>query len=102
MPESSVTKDDAPENPIRIGTTAFGAGGQPLLFIFGPCVIETEELIRQVSERLAEIGRSSKLPSFSNRVSTRPTGRASRAFAARVSKKGWRFSNASDGPPGCR
>ena len=60
MPESSVTKDDAPENPIRFGTTAFGAG-QPLLFILGPCVIESEDLIRQVSERLAEIGRQLKV-----------------------------------------
>jgi len=60
VPESSVTKDDAPENPIRFGTTAFGAG-QPLLFILGPCVIESEDLIRQVSERLAEIGRQLKV-----------------------------------------
>jgi 2-dehydro-3-deoxyphosphooctonate aldolase (KDO 8-P synthase) len=60
VPESSVAKHDAPENPVQFGTMACGVG-QPLLLIVGPCVIESEELIRQVSERLAEIGRQLKV-----------------------------------------
>jgi 2-dehydro-3-deoxyphosphooctonate aldolase (KDO 8-P synthase) len=61
VPESSVPKHGSPENPIRIGKIACGAG-EPLLFIAGPCVIESEELIRQVSERLAEVAERLKVP----------------------------------------
>jgi 2-dehydro-3-deoxyphosphooctonate aldolase (KDO 8-P synthase) len=60
VPESSVANHAAPENPVRLETSACGTG-QPLLFILGPCVIESEELIRQVSECLAEIGRQLKV-----------------------------------------
>lgn len=43
-----------PNNPVRIRGMACGAG-QPLLVIAGPCVIESEALIMEVSKRLAEI-----------------------------------------------
>lgn len=43
-----------PRNPVDVRGRACGTG-QPLLFIAGPCVIESEELIEQVSSRLAEI-----------------------------------------------
>ncbi|MDB5390288.1 MAG: 2-dehydro-3-deoxyphosphooctonate aldolase [Planctomycetaceae bacterium] len=43
-----------PANPVQIGPLQCGRG-LPLLFIAGPCVIETEELITEVSNRLAEI-----------------------------------------------
>ena len=43
-----------PANPVAIGNHACGRG-QPLLFIAGPCVIETEELVLEVGNRLAEL-----------------------------------------------
>lgn len=43
-----------PENPITIGPYRCGRG-EPLLFIAGPCVIESEELVLQVAARLREI-----------------------------------------------
>lgn len=42
-----------PDNPIRIGNLECGAG-HPLLFIAGPCVIESEELVLDVAKQLAE------------------------------------------------
>lgn len=42
-----------PENPIKIGNLTCGQE-QPLLFIAGPCVIESESLILDVAKRLAE------------------------------------------------
>jgi 2-dehydro-3-deoxyphosphooctonate aldolase (KDO 8-P synthase) len=41
-------------NPVHVDRYLCGPG-QPLLFIIGPCVIESEELIRQVSGDLAEL-----------------------------------------------
>ncbi len=43
-----------PENPITIGGHACG-GANPLLFIAGPCVIESEEMVLEIGRRLAEI-----------------------------------------------
>ena len=45
------------ENPVRVRSTECGSG-QPLLFIAGPCVIESEELVLTVAERLAELAAS--------------------------------------------
>ena len=45
-----------PMNPVDVRGMLCGAG-QPLLVIAGPCVIESEELIREVSGRLAEMAR---------------------------------------------
>ena len=42
------------ENPVRVGETACGAGEQ-LLLIAGPCVIESDELTRDIAARLAEM-----------------------------------------------
>ncbi len=43
-----------PANPVQIGPHRCGRG-LPLLFIAGPCVIESEQLILDVSQRLAEM-----------------------------------------------
>jgi 2-dehydro-3-deoxyphosphooctonate aldolase (KDO 8-P synthase) len=43
-----------PHNPVRIGQWSCGRG-LPLLFIAGPCVIESEELVLQVAHRLAQV-----------------------------------------------
>ncbi|MCH8828676.1 MAG: 3-deoxy-8-phosphooctulonate synthase [Planctomycetes bacterium] len=45
-----------PVNPLRIGEYRCGAG-QPLLFIAGPCVIESESLVMDVAGRLAGMAR---------------------------------------------
>jgi 2-dehydro-3-deoxyphosphooctonate aldolase (KDO 8-P synthase) len=50
-----------PENPVSIGNYQCGTG-QPLLFIAGPCVIESEELILEVAQRLAEIAAAVDVP----------------------------------------
>ncbi len=50
-----------PENPVKIGTHACGAGC-PLLFIAGPCVIETEESALAIAVRLAEIAAELQVP----------------------------------------
>jgi 2-dehydro-3-deoxyphosphooctonate aldolase (KDO 8-P synthase) len=60
VPDSSVPNHGTPENPLRIGNIACGAGA-PLLFIAGPCVIESEDLISRVSERLAEVAERLKV-----------------------------------------
>jgi 2-dehydro-3-deoxyphosphooctonate aldolase (KDO 8-P synthase) len=44
-----------PDQPVTIGTFRCGAG-EPLLFIAGPCVIESETLVLEVASRLREIG----------------------------------------------
>jgi 2-dehydro-3-deoxyphosphooctonate aldolase (KDO 8-P synthase) len=41
-------------NPVQIGRDRCGAG-QPLLFIAGPCVIESESLVLEVARRLAAL-----------------------------------------------
>ena len=46
-----------PNNPVQVGRWKCGRG-LPLLFIAGPCVIESEELVMQVARRLAEIADS--------------------------------------------
>lgn len=43
-----------PANPLAVDAYLCGAR-QPLLFIAGPCVIESEELIRETSRRLADL-----------------------------------------------
>ena len=43
-------------NPVRIRGRSTGTG-QPLLFIAGPCVMESQHLLLSVAERLAGIGR---------------------------------------------
>ena len=43
-----------PVNPVSVGEFLCGRE-QPLLFIAGPCVIESEQLILEVGNRLAEI-----------------------------------------------
>ncbi|RPI77648.1 MAG: 3-deoxy-8-phosphooctulonate synthase, partial [Planctomycetaceae bacterium] len=50
-----------PENPITIGPYRCGRGA-PLLFIAGPCVIESEELAMQVAVRLRELRDELKIP----------------------------------------
>ncbi|MBI3862135.1 MAG: 3-deoxy-8-phosphooctulonate synthase [Planctomycetia bacterium] len=42
-----------PDNPVTIGPWHCGKG-QPLLFIAGPCVIESEQLVLDVAKRLAD------------------------------------------------
>ena len=46
-----------PNNPVLVDRWKCGRG-LPLLFIAGPCVIESEELVMQVARRLAEISAS--------------------------------------------
>ena len=43
-----------PANPVLVNSRPCGRN-QPLLFIAGPCVIESEPLVLQVAERLAQI-----------------------------------------------
>jgi 2-dehydro-3-deoxyphosphooctonate aldolase (KDO 8-P synthase) len=43
-----------PNNPITIGPHQCGRG-RPLLFIAGPCVIESEELVTQTADELAAL-----------------------------------------------
>ena len=50
-----------PSNPVYIGEIPCGAGF-PLVFIAGPCVMESEALITGVSARLAEIAASQGTP----------------------------------------
>ncbi len=46
-----------PQNPVTVGTAECGTK-RPLLFIAGPCVIESEELVLRVAETLAELAAS--------------------------------------------
>lgn len=50
-----------PDNPVAIGPYRCGTA-QPLLFIAGPCVIESEALILDVAHRLAEIKEQLRIP----------------------------------------
>jgi 2-dehydro-3-deoxyphosphooctonate aldolase (KDO 8-P synthase) len=43
-----------PKNPVSIGGSRCGRG-RPLLFIAGPCVIESEDLITRVADELAAL-----------------------------------------------
>jgi 2-dehydro-3-deoxyphosphooctonate aldolase (KDO 8-P synthase) len=47
--------------PVRIGDTACGSG-QPLLWILGPCVIESHDLTLRIAETLAELKERLNLP----------------------------------------
>ena len=51
----------SPDNPVAVGPWKCGLDS-PLLFIAGPCVIESESLIREVSLRLAEISQDLGVP----------------------------------------
>lgn len=46
-----------PNNPVTVGSAECGQR-QPLLFIAGPCVIESEELVLRVAGTLAELAAS--------------------------------------------
>ena len=50
-----------PDNPVSIGPYRCGKG-QPLLFIAGPCVIESERLVLDVGSRLAELAERLNVP----------------------------------------
>jgi len=50
-----------PSNPFAIGPWQVGQG-RPLVLFAGPCVIESEELVLQVAERLKQIGEELRLP----------------------------------------
>ncbi len=50
-----------PANPVSIGNYRCGTG-QPLLFIAGPCVIESERLILDVAQRLADLAAKLHVP----------------------------------------
>jgi 2-dehydro-3-deoxyphosphooctonate aldolase (KDO 8-P synthase) len=50
-----------PTNPVPIRNWLCGRG-QPLVFIAGPCVIETEQLVLDVGRRLAEIAAQLGVP----------------------------------------
>jgi 2-dehydro-3-deoxyphosphooctonate aldolase (KDO 8-P synthase) len=52
---------DVPNNPIHLGKIACGAG-HPLLFILGPCVIESPDLVSEVSGKLAELASRLEVP----------------------------------------
>ena len=46
-----------PHNPVQIGPHRCGKG-QPLLFIAGPCVIESDQLVLDVARRLADVAQT--------------------------------------------
>ncbi len=50
-----------PENPVSIGNYTCG-GENPLVFIAGPCVIESEESTLAIAVRLAEIAAELNIP----------------------------------------
>lgn len=62
MDATSLGKDlPVPANPVTIGQSRCGAG-LPLLFIAGPCVIESEQLVLDLAHRLAEIAARLEVP----------------------------------------
>ena len=50
-----------PSNPVPIGPVLCGRG-QPLAFLAGPCVLESESLAFEVADRLADLAARLKLP----------------------------------------
>lgn len=50
-----------PQNPVSIGNIPCGTS-QPLVFIAGPCVIESEELVLTTAHQLAEMAARDNLP----------------------------------------
>lgn len=49
-----------PNNPVKVGPWQCGRG-LPLMFIAGPCVIESEELVLEVARRLADLSREKNI-----------------------------------------
>ncbi|MEZ6145682.1 MAG: hypothetical protein R3B91_09760 [Planctomycetaceae bacterium] len=49
-----------PENPVNLGGSQCGRG-QPLLFIAGPCVIESEDLVFHIADTLQGIAAKQNL-----------------------------------------
>lgn len=49
------------QNPVALGSLKCGSD-QPLVFIAGPCVIESEELVLTTAKQLAEIASRENLP----------------------------------------
>ena len=47
--------------PVTIGNAVCGPG-QPLLWILGPCVIESHDLTLRIADTLAELADRLKLP----------------------------------------
>ena len=47
--------------PVRVGGLECG-GGRPLLWILGPCVIESDDLVMRVAERLAALAERFRVP----------------------------------------
>ena len=54
MREPTAKGNAVPVNPLKIGNVTCGRDC-PLLFIAGPCVIESELLVLEIAERLAEM-----------------------------------------------
>jgi 2-dehydro-3-deoxyphosphooctonate aldolase (KDO 8-P synthase) len=52
---------NAKKEAVQIGNVACGSG-KPLLWILGPCVIESHDLTLWIAERLAELAQKYKLP----------------------------------------
>ena len=50
------------ENPVEVGSQRCGSG-QPLLFIAGPCVIESEQLDRKSTRLNSSHSQQSRMPS---------------------------------------
>lgn len=55
-PRGAISQSPASRAPCRCGR------GEPLLFIAGPCVIESEQLVLEVARRLAELAAQLHLP----------------------------------------
>lgn len=50
-----------PANPVTIGSLRCGRR-EPLLFIAGPCVIESEPMILEIAQRLADVAAQLEIP----------------------------------------
>ncbi len=50
-----------PENPVSVGNAQCGRG-QPLLFIAGPCVIESDDLVFRIADALQTIAGEQNVP----------------------------------------
>ena len=61
MSQNPVPEHPLPNNPVKIGEIPCGSG-HPLVFIAGPCVIENEDLVREVSQRLADMAQRLRVP----------------------------------------